>query len=96
MNGIEFEWDPAKATDNFAKHAVTFEEAFTVFMDPLARIHEDPDHSEREQREIIVGHSIEQRLLLVSFVERAGRVRLISARPATKKERRDYEEKGEK
>jgi len=65
-NGI-----PAKATANFGQHAVTFEEALTVFMDPLARIHEDPDHSEGEQREIIVGHSIEQRLLLVSFAEGA-------------------------
>lgn len=92
---MEFEWDPSKATANFEKHGVTFEEALTVFMDPLARIHEDPDHSEAEHREIIVGHSIEQRLILVSFAERDDRVRLISARPATTKERRDYEEKGE-
>jgi hypothetical protein len=92
---VEFEWDPSKATANFEKHGVTFEEALTVFMDPLARIHEDPDHSEAEHREIIVGHSIEQRLILVSFAERDDRVRLISARPATTKERRDYEEKGE-
>jgi hypothetical protein len=62
-------------------------------MDPTARIHVDPDHSEAELREILVGHSIHQRLLLVSFSERGERVRLISARLATKRERRDYEEK---
>ena len=94
MSGVEFEWDPAKAIANLAKHGVTFEEALTVFMDPIARIHADPDHSEAESREIIVGHSIHQRLLLVSFAERGERVRLISARLATKRERRDYEEKG--
>jgi uncharacterized DUF497 family protein len=94
MSGVEFEWDPAKAIANLAKHGVTFEEALTVFMDPTARIHADPDHSEAERREIIVGHSIHQRLLLVSFAERGERVRLISARLATKRERRDYEEKG--
>ena len=93
MSGVEFEWDPAKAIANLAKHGVTFEEALTVFMDATARIHADPDHSEAERREIIVGHSIHQRLLLVSFAERGERVRLINARRATKRERRDYEEK---
>jgi len=94
MSGVVFEWDPAKAVGNFAKHGVTFEEALTVFMDPVARTHADPDHSGAERREIIVGHSIYQRLLLVSFAEFGERVRLISARLATKRERRDYEEKG--
>jgi len=75
MSGVVFEWDPAKAVANFAKHGVTFEEALTVFMDPIARIHGDPDHSKAEAREIIVGHSIHQRLLLVSFVERGEKVR---------------------
>jgi len=93
MSGVVFEWDPAKAVANLAKHGVTFEEALTVFMDPMARIHRDPDHSGAERREIIVGHSIHQRLLLVSFIERGEKVRLISARVATKRERRDYEEK---
>jgi uncharacterized DUF497 family protein len=93
MSGVVFEWDPAKAVANLAKHGVTFEESLTVFMDPVAGIHGDPDHSEAERREIIVGHSIHQRLLLVSFVERGEKVRLISARLATKRERRDYEEK---
>jgi uncharacterized DUF497 family protein len=96
MSGVAFEWDPAKAVANLAKHGVTFEEALTVFMDPVARIHSDPDHSEAEAREIIVGNSIHQRLPLVSFVERGEKVRLISARVSTKKERRDYEEKDKK
>ncbi len=96
MSGVVFEWDSAKAVANLAKHGVTFEEALTVFMDPIARIHDDPDHSEAEAREIIVGHSIHQRLLLVSFVERGEKVRLINARLATKRERRDYEEKDKK
>jgi len=65
-------------------------------MDPLARIHDDPDHSEDEVREIIVGHSIQRRLLLVSFVDQGENVRLISARIATKRERNDYEEKDKK
>ena len=65
-------------------------------MDPLARIHDDPDHSEDEVREIIVGHSIQRRLLLVSFVDQGENVRLISARVATKRERNDYEEKDKK
>ena len=96
MSGVVFEWDPAKAGANVAKHSVTFEEALTVFMDPLARIHDDPHHSKDEAREIIVGHSIEQRLLLVSFVDRGEKVRLISARLATKRERENYEEKDKK
>jgi uncharacterized DUF497 family protein len=57
MPRLVFEWDPAKAATNARKHGVEFEEALTVFMDPLARIHEDPDHSEGESREIIVGYS---------------------------------------
>jgi len=93
MSGVVFDWDPAKAVANLAKHGVTFEEALTVFMDPMARIHGDPDHSKAERREIIVGHSIHQQLLLVSFVERGEKVRLISSRLATKRERRDYEKK---
>ena len=63
-----------------------------VFADPLARIFDDPDHSADESREIIVGHSMEQRLLIISFTERGGRVRIISARTATRRERHDYEQ----
>lgn len=90
---LEFEWDDAKAATNFERHGVSFEEAAGVFSDPLARIFDDPIHSELEQREIIIGHSSAERLLLVCFTERRKRVnRLFSARPATKRERRDYEE----
>ena len=87
-----FEWDRRKASANRAKHGVTFEEAMTVFPDRLARIFDDPDHSRRETREIIIGHSSRQRLLMVCFTERAGSVRIISARRATPSERKDYEE----
>jgi uncharacterized protein len=89
---LEFEWDADKAASNRRKHKVTFQEAATVFADPLAMIFDDEIHSEDEQREIIVGHSAKNRLLLVCFTERAGAIRIISARLATKRERRDYEE----
>lgn len=82
----------SKAEANVRKHDVDFLEASTVFADPLARILDDPDHSADESREIIVGHSMGQRLLIVSFTERGGRVRIISARAATRRERHDYEQ----
>ena len=89
---LEFEWDDKKAIGNRSKHGVSFEEATTVFGDPLAAIFDDEAHSSDEPREIIVGHSNLERLLLVSFTERPGRIRIISARRATKRERKDYEE----
>jgi uncharacterized DUF497 family protein len=88
----EFEWDDDKAALNEKKHGVTFEEAATVFGDPLATIFDDEQHSVEELREIIIGHSVKNRLLLVSFTERAGVIRIISSRRATKQERKDYEE----
>jgi uncharacterized DUF497 family protein len=88
----EYQWDESKAASNFLKHGVTFEEALSVFDNPLAAIFDDEDHSGGDSREIIVGHSIQDRLLLVCFSERSGTVRMISARPATAKERKDYEE----
>jgi uncharacterized protein len=88
---LEYEWDDDKAAANLAKHQVTFEEAATVFADPLAVIFDDEAHSAQETRELILGHSTSNRLLLVSFTERDGVVRIISARRATPKERRDYE-----
>lgn len=88
----EFEWDAAKARENLKKHGVAFEEALTVFADPLAHIFDDPDHSENERRELIIGHSAKRRLLVVSFAERQPRTRIISARQATPNERRKYEE----
>ena len=90
--GLEFEWDPKKAEENLKKHGVAFEEGLTVFADPLARIFDDPDHSIDEPREIIIGHSEKPRLLLVWFTERVARVRIIGARRATRRERRDYEQ----
>jgi uncharacterized DUF497 family protein len=84
--------DPTKAAVNLKSHGVSFHEAATTFQDPLARIHDDPGHSTLEQREIIVGHSSQGQLLVVSFTGRGSNIRVISARPATRRERRDYEE----
>lgn len=89
---LRFEWDPKKAEANVAKHDVSFEEALTVFADRLARIFPDDEHSIDEFREIIIGHSAGQQLILVSFIEIQERVRIISARKATRRERKDYEE----
>lgn len=88
----DFEWDPQKAKSNARKHFVSFEEALSVFEDPLARIFDDEEHSSMESREIIVGHSHKSRLLLVCFVARQNHVRIISARKATSREKMDYEE----
>jgi hypothetical protein len=92
MAGPTFEWDAAKAAANLLQHGVSFEDAATVFQDPLAKVHADPDHSEAERRDIIVGHSAQGQLLLVSFTDRGSKLRLISARPVTRQERHDYEE----
>lgn len=89
---LQFEWDDAKAKANLTKHGVAFDEALSVFADPLARIFDDPDHSEDETRELIIGFSTKPRLLVVGFTERAGRVRLIHARRATRAERKRHEE----
>jgi uncharacterized protein len=89
---VKFEWDPRKAASNLRKHDVGFTEALTRFADPLARIHDGPDHSAREQREVIVGYSSHDRLLLVFFTERGETVRIFGARRATSHERNDYEE----
>jgi uncharacterized protein len=89
---IRFEWDKQKAAHNLRKHGVSFDEASTVFDDPLAQIFDDENHSADEEREIIIGHSAIGKLLLVSFTERGVNiVRMISARPATNREREDYE-----
>jgi uncharacterized DUF497 family protein len=89
---LEFEWDPRKAAANLVKHKVSFEEAATVFGDPLGRIVADPRHSTVEERFVLLGISKERRLLVVMYVERAESVRIISARLATRPERKDYEE----
>ena len=96
MNGhrVQYLWNPDKAAQNEKTHGATFEEAITVFDDPLARVIYDEDHSEDEHREIVIGYSNKNRLLFASFHEREPNViRIISARPATRKERKDYEEK---
>jgi len=91
--GLKFEWDKNKALANIRKHGIGFDEAITVFSDLCGRIFYDPEHSSTEEREIIIGHSINQRLLLVCFTERGqDMVRIFSARRATKRERKNYEE----
>ena len=89
---MKFEWDGRKASANLRKHGVSFVEAVTVFADPLARIHDDPQHSVGEVREIIIGLAAHGAVLLVSFMERGDTVRLISARRATAHEKNEYEE----
>jgi uncharacterized DUF497 family protein len=88
---VEFEWDPAKAASNLSKQRVTFEEAVTVFGDPLASTITDPDHSEDEARFVTLGLSTNERLIVACHTDRGGRVRLVSARQATRRERRQYE-----
>ncbi len=88
---MQFEWDPEKAKRNYKKHRVSFEEAVTVFYDPLSATFDDPDHSVREQRLITIGFSSRGRLLVVSYVERGGDLRIISARLTTAHERKRHE-----
>ena len=88
---MEFEWNQSKAVTNLRKYGVSFEEARTVFYNPLAIIFDDELHSTDERREIIIGHSQQNRLLLISFTERANIIRIISVRLATRREREDYE-----
>lgn len=91
---MDFSWDPKKAKANFKKHGVSFEEAATVFYDPMAKAGPDPDHSDQEDRFILIGHSQKNNLLFVVHVykETSETIRIISARKATKKEKRDFEE----
>ena len=89
---LNFEWDARKSVSNLAKHRVSFEEATAVFADPLGRIMSDPRHSVGEERYVLLGVSLRRRLLAVMYTERGDVIRLISARVATRQERRDYEE----
>ena len=91
MKNSEFEWDDDKAKSNLKKHGVSFEEAATIFNDPKIATISDPDHSEQEERFVSLGMSFIQRLLSVIHTERAERTRLISARKATRSERKTYE-----
>ena len=92
--GYRFEWDSTKAAANLRKHAVSFDEAITVFGDPLNVLIPDPDHTRGERRYLLLGTSTRHRLLVVAFAERPPRTRLISARRANRRERRKYEEEG--
>jgi uncharacterized protein len=89
---MEFEWDEEKAAANLTKHKVSFDEAKTIFNDPLYVDFYDPDHSVDEHRYIIIGESQQRRLLIVLYTERDDIIRLISAREVTRSERELYEE----
>lgn len=88
---MQFEWDPAKAARNLAKHGVSFDEVSTVFGDPLAGTIPDPRHSREESRFVTIGLSTSQRLITVVHAEREDRIRIISGRRATRRERRKHE-----
>ncbi len=89
---MRFEWDSEKAVTNLSRHGVSFDEAGSVFDDPLAATFDDPLHSLEECRQVTVGYSTRGRLLVVCHVERDETLRLISARPATARERKRHEE----
>lgn len=86
-----FEWDLKKAKTNLGKHGVSFEEACTAFKDPLSLTIDDPLHSNDEKRLVLIGMSYDNRILVVVHTERGDKIRIISARKATKKERKYYE-----
>lgn len=88
---MRFEWDPEKAKRNLKKHGVSFEEAVTVFYDPLSATFDDPDHSVGEYRYITIGLSSRNRLLVVAHVDGEESLRIINARPATAHERKRHE-----
>ena len=89
---LSFEWDGRKAKTNLAKHGVSFEEASTVFGDPLSLTIPDPAHSQVEDRAIVLGQSHQRKLLVVVHTERGDNIRIISARRAGRRERKNYEE----
>lgn len=89
---LSFEWDESKAKANLAKHGVSFEEASTVFGDPLSLTISDPTHSQVEDRFIVLGQSHQRKFLVVVHTERSDNIRIISARCASRRERKSYEE----
>ena len=91
--GYVFEWDSRKAESNLKKHGISFDEATTIFGDPLSLLMDDPKHSSDEQRFLVIGLSVQHRLLVAAFAERPPRTRIISARLATRHERKQYEQK---
>lgn len=90
---MRFEWNPEKALTNLEKHGVSFEEAATAFGDPLSATIGDPDHSQEEDRYILLGETYQGRLVVVVHTDREETVRIISARLATRRERKSYEQK---
>ena len=90
-----FEWDPRKAERNLALHQVSFDEASTAFRDPLSKTIDDPIHSTDEERYVLIGRSHRDRLLVVVHTERGDRIRIISARIASNRERRQHEEEAD-
>ena len=88
---LTFEWDEGKAAENLTKHGVSFAEAATVFADPLSRTIPDPLHSNEEDRFVILGESAARHTLVVVHTHRDEKIRIISARQATSRERKDYE-----
>lgn len=90
---MKFDWDKNKAASNLSKHGVSFDEATTIFNDPLYADFYDPDHSDDEERYLIIGESSQGRLLITSYTERGKSIRLISARLVTRAEREAYEER---
>ncbi len=90
---MNFEWNPQKAELNYKKHGISFEEASTVFGDILSVIYPDPDHSNQEERYLMIGLSNKERILVISHVERNEVIRIISARQATKREQTFYEQR---
>jgi len=96
VSGFLFEWSYPEAQENLRKHGVSFEEATTVFGDPLSRTVHNPDHSVEEDRYVTIGRSSTQRVLVIVHTERGERIRLISARLANRSETRQYEKRPEK
>lgn len=94
LGGLVFEWDDAKAAANIRKHGISFYEAVTVFLDDRGILIPDPEHSAEEDRFLLIGLTGERKLLTVIHVDRKEALRVISARVATPKERRDYEQSG--
>ncbi|MFA6572283.1 MAG: BrnT family toxin [Bacteroidota bacterium] len=92
MLDLRFEWDLVKAKTNFQKHGISFEEALTVWNDEFAAFLHDPSHSEKEERFVMIGYSTKNNLLIISFTERNGNIRIISSRKATRNERKRHEE----
>ena len=88
---MEFEWDRAKGEINLEKHKISFDEAVTVFYDPLSATFDDPDHTVGERRLVTIGYSSQEKLLVVVHTEHDDMIRIISARPATASERKNHE-----